>query len=94
MVQVCGHGYIMYKTTIYFLSFLYLPRSNTKSLKSADVRACPTSGGKMPSEIKRRNKINVCIFADLIEDKEVLTEDQAIHICVRKGVSNGREAAY
>lgn len=33
-----------------------------------------------------QNKINVSTVADLIEDKKLLTEDQAIHICVRKSV--------
>lgn len=48
----------------------------------------------MPSQMKQCNIINVSIFADLIEDKKLLTEDQVIHIFVRKRVSNGQEAAY
>ena len=61
--------------------------------KSASARVCSVFGGKMPSQMKQCNKINVSTFADLIEDKKLLAEDQVIHICVRKRV-HGQEAAY
>lgn len=41
---------------------------------------------EMPQQMQQWNKINVIIFADLAEDKKLLTEDQVIHICVRKTV--------
>lgn len=45
----------------------------------------------MSSQMQQCNKINVIIFADLIEDKKLLTEDQVIYICVRKKVSTARK---